>query len=780
MNFEYKSHDDSFIVNCGHPDGTDPDLSLKPIRISLPEPPDIKLIDGYELDPNDQYWRKPKFPSRLEYIERQTRKDLESNLKKNETLTGYKVLEAIWKKISNDPQLYKEEIEFIKKQWWHRIYGYWFFINGKPTYICGWHYMYLCYWKIEGRIYPEYRDRDRKNFLFWWYIFNTKEAFKNYDDKGYAIPNENGEYEMVEMPSKTFFGVVQPKNRRGGTTNMAECAMFVETSMSIGAIAAIFSRTKDSTESLFTNKMVLSWQNMPFFFLPVWDGYFKQSDSIQFKMPKNIVYGDQLNSIITYAKSAFGKEFDQERLTFAIFDESGKTDECDVTERWSTHKQGMSISNGAEIVGYAIHPSTVEDMDHDNGKNYQDLIYSSDFYHRIPLTGQTKSGLANTFFPGYEGMERFIGRFGESIIDTPTKEQISNGCQFKHGSKKNLQSSRDELLKSKVPKDKIEYRRLVVKFPFTLDECFKLTVDGQGWDMEIIDKRLAELRNMNEPFVPGNLKWKGKKFESDVYFEYDVNGKFELSMVLSPEMANRKVLTTVIDHITGDYKDCWMPAKPQSGTIGADAFKFKGDRGLITNTGSTQSDGGIAALLERDFRIDPEDKSIYEWETRRFVAAYRNRPLSNEYNEDVLMLAVYLGFMVYPETNAGTLWEFFLDHNYDGYLLFDIDPVTGKYKTRPGVYQLEKSKEEMWTEFQNFIAYRGHKEKHASILIEIAKLKRFEDLTQLDLAAAAGCALLGSKSRSRQLMEDVNDVKSDFEWWKNMLILIIILVLFNI
>jgi hypothetical protein len=768
MNFEYKSHDDSFIVNLGHPNGIDPDLSLKPIRISLPEPPDLKLIDGYGLDPKDQYWKRPQIPTRLIQLEKQVKKELESSIKKNETITGYKTIEALWSKLENNYELYKKEIEFIKTEWWHRIYGYWFFNNGKPTYICGWHYFYLSWWKIEGRIYPEYRDRDRKNILFWWYIYGTKEAFKDYDNNGYAIPNENGEYETVEMPTKTFFGVVQPKNRRGGTTNMSQAAQFEKVSKSIGDIGAIFSRTGPSAQSLFINKTVQSWQNMPFFYLPVWDGYFKQSESIEFKLPRNVVFGDQLNSIITYAQSAFGKEFDQERLTFAIFDESGKVSECDVTERWATHKQGMSIGDGAEIIGYSIHPSTVEDMDMDNGKNYQDLIFGSDFYQRNPVTGQTKSGLATVFFPGYEGMEKFIGKYGESIIDDPTKEQMANGFSFRHGSKKYLQSNRDMLLNSKNPKDKIEFRRLVVKFPFTLDECFKLTVGSTSWNMENIDKRLAELRRIKEPFIRGNFEWlNGIRFGTVIFIPRQ-DGKFEVSWILSEAESNRRVKITLIDPITGEYKDCYAPANSNKGIVGADAFKFKGDKQMAISTGSYQSDGGISAFRIRDYRIDPEEKSIYECVTPTFVAAYRNRPLSDEYNEDVIKCAQYFGFVIYPETNAGTLWEYCLQNNYDGYLLYDIDPATGKQKDRPGCYTLEKSKEQMWSFFQNYIEFRSHKENHASILIEISKLKTFEDLNKLDLAAASGCAGLGSQGIGIKMLESVDDVKNDFEWWKNM------------
>jgi hypothetical protein len=762
---QYLPADEDFVVNIGKPDGTERDPSLTPIRISLPKPPKLELIDGYGLKSEEQFWRRPQMPEKLVALKSRVEKELQEGVNKGERVTGYKILDAIWSEIENNVSEYEEEIKFIKIQWWHRINGYFFYNFGKPTYICGWHYFYLTWWKIEARIYPEFRDRDRKNFLFWWYSKNTKEAFKYYDKDGYATLNENGEYETVEMPSRVCYGDAQPKNRRGGTTNMSQSCQYEDTSRMIGALAAMFSVTETSASALFQRKTVKSWAVMPFFFLPTWAGYFNESSAISFKNPKNIILGDQLNSTISYAKSAFGAEYDGERLSFAIFDESGKCVECDVTERWDVHKQGMAVADGADIIGFCLHPSTVEEMDDMGGAHYQNLIYASNFYQRNPVTGQTKSGLFRIFFPGYEGLEGFIGKHGESIIDEPTEYQIKNGFKYKHGSKKHLQSNRDMLLNSKDPKDQIKYRRLVVKFPFTLDECFKLTIGSTSWDIDILDKRLAELRRIKEPFIRGDFAWEnGVKF-GRVIFIPKIEGKFEVSLILPDSESNQKVRVTIVDPVTGDYKECWSPKYVKKGIVGSDAFKFKGDKLQAIETGSYQSDGGIVARQLRDYNIDPSDKNIFECKTPRNIAAYRNRPLSDEYNEDVLMCAIYYGYKIYPETNAGTLWEFCVKHGYDEYLLYDIDPATGKYKSRPGCYQMEKSKETMWTLIQNYVSREAYRENHATILTELSKLKQFADLNRLDLAAAFGCCLLGEHGLDMQKLEDVDESNNDLSFW---------------
>ena len=56
--------------------------------------------------------------------------------------------------------------KFINKEFDRRKEGVWFMNNGKPTYITGEHYYYLNWCKLDIG-YPEYRDRDRRFFIFW-------------------------------------------------------------------------------------------------------------------------------------------------------------------------------------------------------------------------------------------------------------------------------------------------------------------------------------------------------------------------------------------------------------------------------------------------------------------------------------------------------------------------------------------------------------------------------------------------------------------------------------
>ena len=140
--YNYLPADDSFLINCKHPYREERDPVLTPIRLSLPEPPELEYIAGYGLDPFDQVWVRPETPERLVLLENRVRRDLELRNKDdvNKRITAYKIVEDVWEEIEANKNDYEKEIEWIKTMWWHRLNGYWFFCKGKPTYINGWHF----------------------------------------------------------------------------------------------------------------------------------------------------------------------------------------------------------------------------------------------------------------------------------------------------------------------------------------------------------------------------------------------------------------------------------------------------------------------------------------------------------------------------------------------------------------------------------------------------------------------------------------------------------------
>ena len=116
---DYKPADKYVVVNNNDPD-------LRPIVLSLPKPPELKYIDGYGLPPTEQRFKRLEIPRRLIDLESEAISKAKAELTKMETLTILKIQKKFWDLIQERSKQLKKEISFIRKFWWHRIYGYWF------------------------------------------------------------------------------------------------------------------------------------------------------------------------------------------------------------------------------------------------------------------------------------------------------------------------------------------------------------------------------------------------------------------------------------------------------------------------------------------------------------------------------------------------------------------------------------------------------------------------------------------------------------------------------
>jgi hypothetical protein len=181
---------------------------------------------------------------------------------------------------------------------------------------------------------------------------------------------------------------------------------------------------------------------------------------------------------------------------------------------------------------------------------------------------------------------------------------------------------------------------------------------------------------------------------------------------------------------------------------------------------SRQSDGGLCLLWEYDESID-KGKPKKDWETDRVVLTYRYRPATwNEFVDDMLMAAHYYGAMIYPEYNVEAIVKDTIDAGMGGYLLFDLDLMTGKPKPMPGRYTSTDTWQEVIPLAKDYIEFHGHKENHDDLLNEFKGLKGIEDFTHKDLHAAFGMCRLGSNSRYRTYMQTQESGDSmDLDGW---------------
>lgn len=740
---------------------------LDTIKVKLPKPPPYKTIDGYGKKYKEQFFERPEYPIKLKKLE-----------KKSESIHD------IWVELTRYRDYYAEEIEFIKQEWDRVINGYWFFLNGKPTYIDGWHYRYLTYWPLDIGL-PDYRSRDRKFFIFVRYCYTTTEAYYRYKisdaDTGTVISYFSTERELqkfarqydyesieatrghyfVDLKRRVCFGINYPKHRREGATYKADEILFSVISMAMNAHGGIQSMDGPSAKKAFSKAVVKPWKKQPFFLNPEYTNSTDPKKAIDFDIPSRKVNGKTtatilsgLESQITFAESANRGWYDGDKLLVLHNDECGKTMLEDVNERWQVQRR--CLAQAINIHGLSLNTSTVGEMSEKGGAAFYRLCDNSHFSRRNKL-GQTISGLYNLFIPASDGLEGFIDIFGESIIEDPEEDEVwrwknpirdSNGKLV--GAKRYLFENLQEILLRNDPESVKEYEEEIRLHPVSYRQCFLTSGSGSGLDIKKITQRYTVVRFDRSLTRRGNLKWKNDIIDGEVIWIDDpINGRFIKSLDIPDALTNQRVAEVIKDPLNNEEeKRIYRPMYPWKMTAGADPFKFN------KTEGNRLSKGAGAVFLNRDRTIDPSDKPKDKWETHRFIMTYSFRPREkSEYAEDMLMMCVYTGAMMYPEINIPLVWEHFIERGYDGYLKYEYSP-SGVFKKTPGFNMRGSYQQKCMQVHQEYVSNYIMLERHKEILEEQKKIKGVEDLTNRDLFVACGAALMGSEIDYRPFFEN--------------------------
>lgn len=761
--YDYISEDRYVVLNDNDPD-------LRPIVLELPKAPPLSFIDGYGKKPSEQRFERLVIPPKLKSIEKEALTLLKARVEKERAMvmTINRIQSMFWEILMSKHRELRDEFDFIRKVWWHRVHGYWFFNNGKPTYITGWHFMYLNFWTMpthDGKNRPEYRDRDRKEFLFHKYAYETTETFARLDEQGWAIPNPDGTYEMKDLGRRICVGVVQPKNRRSGNTNKGLNMGLEITSRTISTDGmGIMSYTGENAGEAFAMKLMPAYEEWPIWMKPMTIST-RASDEIRFDVPKNEYVAKGLKTKIGYASTANPKFYDSKKLVFALLDEEGKDNENEILKRWDVVKNTLGQGNMRLIHGYAYHPSTVDEI-YDGAFDYRFLADNSNFYRRIDATGQTFSSMFRLFMPATEGLDDFIDSYGYSVEKEVLPYQRDEG--FRETAYDYLQGRRDILLRDNTVESMRAYREEKKLFPMKYADCWLGEAGDIGFDIEKIDARLAELRRHDDS-LRGNFEWVDDVFGGEVKWVDDMEkGRFQLGMHPAINHRNKKVLVMHYSTIENRMVPMYRPDNPGVFILGADPFRFTNKneaniKAKKTGSRSRLSDGGIAVLWNYDPNID-HGRPKTSWESYKFVLSYRYRARnSDEYNEDVLKAAIYFGAMVYPEVNAESTWEYFIRTKFGGYLLYDIDPVSGRQREKPGVFSLDTNKQTLFNGLRDYIDTRCHVEMFSDFLQECKDINGMEEMRSYDRLTAHGLCLMGSKSTYVNRIKDVEMKDYDLE-----------------
>ena len=714
---EYKPADKVLWVN------TD-DKDLEPIKIDLPDPPEYHLIDGFGKPAKDQMWSPPQLPRRLKELNKK-----------------FETLDELWDELEKNRPLYEDEIKFIQKQWKYRLYGYWFFNNGKPTYIDGWHYFYCGWWHIDVGL-PKYRDRDRKFFHFARMAYTETRTFAYLDENGVPVKNDKGWYDFITIGSRVFLGFNYPKHRREGATYKAECINYEIISRTIGARGGIQSQNETQGKKCFIKHLVSPWKKLPFFFKPNYEGSTSPKTELSFSPPAKRLSSKGslalseigLESIIDFQDAQAGA-YDGEKLQFHHDDEVGKLKKG--ISCWDRHlvvKECLVM--GSDIIGFTIKTSTVGEMEKGGGKVFKHQCKMSNYFERNP-NGQTRSGLITLFIPAHEGLQGFIDKHGNSVIGKPTKEQaLFIGREI--GAKEYLLNRRKGYIDAG---DYDGLSEIIRQYPMSFTECFRTSAKDSGFNMQKLETRIDELRFGRDLPVQGNFEWYKGERDTKVVFKANKKGRFFVSHQLNEDEANRKWWD--------EDMETWMPGNTHWGVAGGDPFKFN------KTEGSRKSKGGGAVV--RKGKIKDGDFSM----KRKFVCTYSERiGDKDDYAEDMLMMCVYYGVKMFPEINVDLLWNYFEKRGYSGFLLYKVDPKTFTMNKTPGANTNEKLKQDIFTEYMNFIEFEVDEENHLELLEECRDIAGPEDMTNYDLFTAGGYALLGTASIYNEL-EEMDNIEVD-------------------
>lgn len=398
---------------------------------------------------------------------------------------------------AKDPLYFDPELEKYRRQeWFRRLNGFWFMNNGKPVYVTGLHYFYMCYWRLDTG-YPDFRYPDLLYFYFWQYCLEDPDCG----------------------------GMLCIAQRRQGKTYRASVSQFEVISRVRNAVGGIQSKSKDDAKKFFIHHVVEPFKKLPDFFVPEYDksqGTSPKNELRFFATSKKgelVEYEekDALNSLINYGP-ANEKHYDGWKVKIYVGDEYGKTEECSIVERHRTVK--FCVMEGTNIVGKMIYTTTVEEMAGGRTLEESKKMWEESDPTKRDGNNRTPTLLYRFFIPAYESY--ILDRYGMPQI-AKAKSALNNMFD--------------------TYKDKGDFVGLASemrKNPMTIEDVFRISSKAPIFNIIILQDRLAQLmwRKEKELYVKGNLVWVNGERDTRVKFVESPNGRFLMRILMQNDVQN--------------------------------------------------------------------------------------------------------------------------------------------------------------------------------------------------------------------------------------------------
>lgn len=594
---------------------------------NIPAKPSDSLIMNFDLPKKDQYWRRTPKPDN--FHERLLEEKAERLLQKQQ------VEEGVLKNVTHvDPVLNA----FRRQEWLRRWFGFWFFNNGRPTYITGKMYYYLNYCYVMNPTDPDgmpnYYDAMRKRFYFRSYCETDPLCI------GYIFIGGRGYGKTSEELACMMESLTRPPFNRHG---------------SIQTLSDLHVKTK-----VFQEKLRPMWDNMIDFFRPEYDHGTKPQEKLSFyqdaikgKAAKAVVKGKhyELATSLSIANSQV-ETLDSSNRKEILNSEVGKTDPAtaDIEARAQTNARCV-VRNGIKI-GMLRLESTVEEMDK-GGALTESIWNKSNQLERNEL-GQTLSKMYRYFQPQDEVENNFVDKYGHVDREKARAYILADRESVKH--------------------DRKEYVSRMRKSPLSIQEAFIKDATKCLFNVQVLNdvrNKLARLRS--KPYVVGNFVWVNEQFGEVEFVEDVVNGRFKVALLLNDEgefcsyNVKSKKLKNAVGRIQtvkkGKEVTEYYPLNGDKFRMGCDPIKYK-----------KSFDPRVSKFAAHGFHMyDPQldqAKDHNDWVSYNYFFQYRNRPDDPEDAFwDMVKVMFYYGMPCFPETNVTDFTLFLVSNGLEKFIL---------------------------------------------------------------------------------------------------------------
>ncbi len=653
------------------------DIPCQGLIYRTPTTPPISQIRGSHLPKHDQVWYRD-----LKY------QSFDWNLPQHK-----------WTPAQN--KWLEEEIERLHV-------GEWIMINGTPTYFNNFCYFFHMWAVLQEGIHPIYKETSLEYFYM---------------------------YELAEN-DPVHVGEIGIKGRRVGLSSMSAAIKLLIALLESNTLSGIISKTEvDAQEMFFFIKNML--ENLPVFLMPELKKVTEGEIHIAKKAPSNTtVSADKgKNNRIDY-RATSENAYDQSRKRHMTLDESAKWLKVNVVMFLSKVLETVYV--GTSIVGHISVFSSVNKGDQ-GGDNFRILWDGSDHINgKKDAFGRTKTRLMRFFFAGYRGLMGYVGKYGESIVDTPTKAQTEYlktvidpttgklACPNPYiGAKEYLQATRDML-----QNDPEELAEQIRKYPFTWQEVFKGANNKCAFILEELNAQIEFMENYLQEIGQKENGRRGrfiKASDGSKKFEDNKEGMWYILEFVEPGFDNKY-------HYNGSIK---CPANGRFGSAGLDPFAHEK---MAVEDGSDAS----IVIHKRYDVMNPETSNMP-------VAMFVGRPKRKGDMFDQLYFGLeYFGVKVLGE-RAPTDW---ITHAKTTRLATEDEDAPKKVgylmctKRANGseVYginpQDKEAREQHLTEMVEYAQHNMKKIKFLRLLKEMLKFEQ-DNRTAYDVCMAWGYALIG-------------------------------------